>query len=107
MRRLLGGTSQEIANSLATLYDSERWWRDKQPFLKERGYMLRPRFRPGWIPSWVADPFADPILAEDSARLPVGVRAYLCRFEGSRNISGDSDKSTPHASQTASKCISS
>ncbi|KDQ64115.1 hypothetical protein JAAARDRAFT_27739 [Jaapia argillacea MUCL 33604] len=30
----------------------EEEWRDRQPFLASRGYMLRPRYRPGWIPSW-------------------------------------------------------
>jgi hypothetical protein len=31
---------------------SEIPWRDRQPWLEEQGYMLRPRYRPGWIPSW-------------------------------------------------------
>lgn len=30
----------------------ERFWRDHQRWLQEKGYMLRPRFRPEWIPSW-------------------------------------------------------
>ncbi|KAI0363366.1 hypothetical protein BV20DRAFT_958448 [Pilatotrama ljubarskyi] len=36
----------------------ERWWRDHQAWLAERGYALRPRYRPGWTPSWKADPEA-------------------------------------------------
>ncbi|KAA1478718.1 hypothetical protein DENSPDRAFT_830067 [Dentipellis sp. KUC8613] len=32
---------------------AERWWRNRQPMLQTRGYMLRPRFRPGWKPSWI------------------------------------------------------
>ncbi|TFY70762.1 hypothetical protein EVG20_g2245 [Dentipellis fragilis] len=35
------------------LTTAERWWRDRQPMLQARGYMLRPRFRPGWKPSWI------------------------------------------------------
>lgn len=35
------------------LDDLESWWRDHYDWLKERGYMLRPRFAPGWKPSWV------------------------------------------------------
>ena len=27
-------------------------WRDLQPWLEERGYMLRPRYRVGWVPKW-------------------------------------------------------
>ena len=30
----------------------ERFWRDKQPWLLERGYRLRPRYAPDWTPSW-------------------------------------------------------
>jgi len=30
----------------------EAWWRDLQPWLKDCGYMLRPRYRVDWIPSW-------------------------------------------------------
>ncbi|CCM03211.1 uncharacterized protein FIBRA_05335 [Fibroporia radiculosa] len=30
----------------------EYFWRDHQPWLEERGYMLRPRYRPDWVPSW-------------------------------------------------------
>jgi len=34
------------------LLPSEIWWRDRQPWLQDKGYILRPRFRPGWVPSW-------------------------------------------------------
>lgn len=30
----------------------EVFWRDHQPWLQERGYILRPRFQPNWTPSW-------------------------------------------------------
>ena len=33
-------------------HPSEIFWSDHQPWLQERGYMLRPRLRPGWVPSW-------------------------------------------------------
>ncbi|KAF9073652.1 kinase-like domain-containing protein [Rhodocollybia butyracea] len=35
-----------------TLYESEVWWAEHCEWLKERGYLLRPRYRPGWEPSW-------------------------------------------------------
>ncbi|EJF57672.1 hypothetical protein DICSQDRAFT_91991 [Dichomitus squalens LYAD-421 SS1] len=34
------------------LSEREIWWRDHQVWLRERGYMLRPRYRPEWVPSW-------------------------------------------------------
>jgi hypothetical protein len=45
-------------------------WRDRQPFLESKGYMLRPRLRPGWTPSWLSTG-QDYFYCEDSARLPV------------------------------------
>jgi len=34
------------------LTPSEIYWRDHQPWLASRGYMLRPRYSPDWVPSW-------------------------------------------------------
>ena len=45
-------------------------WRDRQPFLEYKGYMLRPRLRPGWTPSWLTTG-EDHDYCEDAARLPV------------------------------------
>jgi hypothetical protein len=45
-------------------------WRDRQPFLESKGYMLRPRLRPGWTPSWLSTG-QDHYNCEDGARLPV------------------------------------
>lgn len=56
-------------------------WRDRQPFLESKGYMLRPRLRPGWTPSWISatgehhEP--ERKLFEDWARLPVSQNEYL------------------------------
>ncbi|KAF8829575.1 hypothetical protein HHX47_DHR3000737 [Lentinula edodes] len=35
-----------------TLSDSELWWSGHFEYLKEHGYMMRPRYRPGWKPSF-------------------------------------------------------
>ncbi|KAH9920130.1 kinase-like domain-containing protein [Fomitopsis serialis] len=35
------------------LEEHEYFWRDRQPWLQERGYELRPRYRPDWKPSWL------------------------------------------------------
>ncbi|KAJ6507340.1 hypothetical protein C8R47DRAFT_966711 [Mycena vitilis] len=34
------------------LKEGEAFWRDLQPWLQERGFTLRPRFRRDWVPSW-------------------------------------------------------
>ncbi|EPQ57121.1 hypothetical protein GLOTRDRAFT_115170 [Gloeophyllum trabeum ATCC 11539] len=34
------------------IYGFEVFWRDHQPWLDERGYLLRPRYSPDWVPSW-------------------------------------------------------
>ncbi|KAJ6508060.1 hypothetical protein DFH09DRAFT_862583, partial [Mycena vulgaris] len=31
----------------------EEWWCEHEPWLKECGYLLRPRFLPTWNPSWL------------------------------------------------------
>ncbi|KAI0316324.1 kinase-like domain-containing protein [Amylostereum chailletii] len=38
----------------AKLARHEIGWKNIQPFLASKGYMLRPRLRPGWTPSWQA-----------------------------------------------------
>ncbi|KAI0334926.1 hypothetical protein GY45DRAFT_1294684 [Cubamyces sp. BRFM 1775] len=49
----------------ARLGSAEISWRERQVFLAEHGYMLRPRYRPGWTPSWEIDPTVDILNAED------------------------------------------
>jgi hypothetical protein len=51
----------------------ERLWCDRQPFLAERGYTLRSRYRPGWKPSWVGTTI-NPAYCEDS------IRQIVCSF---------------------------
>ncbi|KAF5349753.1 hypothetical protein D9758_010190 [Tetrapyrgos nigripes] len=34
------------------LYDYEEFWASLQPWLKQKGYMLRPRYQAGWKASW-------------------------------------------------------
>nr|GAT55325.1 predicted protein [Mycena chlorophos] len=48
----------------ATLWRHEQWWSKHEPFLFERGYQLRPRYRRDWVPSWTLpgsgfDPLAE------------------------------------------------
>lgn len=34
------------------LSESELWWTRHFQWLKDRGYLLRPRYAPDWVPSW-------------------------------------------------------
>ncbi|THH15510.1 hypothetical protein EUX98_g9455 [Antrodiella citrinella] len=38
---------------LGALHPSEILWRDRYVYLKENGYLLRPRYKPDWKPSWL------------------------------------------------------
>ncbi|KIO18908.1 hypothetical protein M407DRAFT_31417 [Tulasnella calospora MUT 4182] len=48
-----------------TLTEYELPWLARYEFLKERGYLLRPRYRPGWVASWKTNPSLRPIFCED------------------------------------------
>lgn len=37
----------------AQLSDPERWWSRHYNWLKDNGYILRPRYAPDWSPSWL------------------------------------------------------
>jgi hypothetical protein len=62
--------SRPVSGRPGQLSSYEVVWRDRQPFLESKGYMLRPRLRPGWTPSWLATGKSR-LYFEDSARLPV------------------------------------
>lgn len=34
------------------LSENELWWSRHFHWLKDRGYLLRPRYAPDWVPSW-------------------------------------------------------
>ncbi|KAJ7162129.1 hypothetical protein C8R46DRAFT_1000083 [Mycena filopes] len=51
------------------LSKGEIYWRDHQPWLKECGYILRPRYQPDWVPSWRKDPSELAIVSEDGISL--------------------------------------
>lgn len=42
----------EKAMAEMRLYKSEVYWRDRYNWLKECGYLLRPRYHPDWVASW-------------------------------------------------------
>ncbi|KAI0072000.1 kinase-like protein [Panus rudis PR-1116 ss-1] len=51
------------------LFDHEKFWAEHQPWLAEKGYVLRPRYRPGWTPSWKGEDVF--LLDYEDAILPV------------------------------------
>jgi hypothetical protein len=57
-----------------TLADYELFWRDHYTWLKESGYLLRPRYSPDWSAPW-KDTDEDPSDFEDSVLPPV--RAFV------------------------------
>ncbi|KAJ3722150.1 kinase-like domain-containing protein [Lentinula guzmanii] len=42
-------------SNIYALDTSEEWWVGHFEYLRERGYMMRPRYRPGWKPSYDQD----------------------------------------------------
>ncbi|EGO02248.1 hypothetical protein SERLA73DRAFT_178094 [Serpula lacrymans var. lacrymans S7.3] len=49
---VLASNKPTEANPVAALAKDELWWCDHFQWLKELGYLLRPRYAPGWVPSW-------------------------------------------------------
>ncbi|KAJ3990954.1 hypothetical protein F5050DRAFT_1890410 [Lentinula boryana] len=47
------------------LDESEEWWVGHFEYLRERGYMMRPRYRPGWKPSYDPKDIDEGMFAED------------------------------------------
>lgn len=58
----------------------ENFWRDRQRFLSDHGYILRPRYWPNWKPSWLGTTLR-PAFCEDSIVLVVrfSIRAPTVR----------------------------
>ncbi|KAE9385796.1 hypothetical protein BT96DRAFT_928625 [Gymnopus androsaceus JB14] len=78
-------------NEDTQLEEFEVFWRDHYNWLKDRGYLLRPRYRPGWVASWIgtnADywacedyytPFALDQFVMDATRIQDGKAVMLRR----------------------------
>jgi hypothetical protein len=52
---VLGSLSGGPKMKEGRLHEGEIFWRDHQPWLKECGYLLRPRYQPDWVASWKKD----------------------------------------------------
>ncbi|KAJ3908080.1 kinase-like domain-containing protein [Lentinula edodes] len=52
------------SSDLYALDENELWWIGHFEYLKEHGYMMRPRYRPGWKPSYKHG-ILEPLFSED------------------------------------------
>ncbi|KAJ3914107.1 hypothetical protein F5877DRAFT_83134 [Lentinula edodes] len=50
--RIIGPLFSSNSSDLYALSKSELWWSSHFEYLKEHGYMMRPRYRPGWKASF-------------------------------------------------------
>jgi hypothetical protein len=72
---------------LDNLLDYELFWRDSYSWLKESGYLLRPRYSPGWTPPWKRDnPLKKAVSDFEESSLPlvrasaVSVKMFLTMY---------------------------
>lgn len=62
------------------LLPSEELWAARYEFLRQSGYLLRPRYRPGWVAPWTLRPGLYPIDFEDGIILTVSSALHRHRF---------------------------
>ena len=65
------------------LFEAETFWRDHYLWLKEQGYLLRPRYDPEWVASWKSDSKKHCLIVEDG-QLPQVRKATItsiCLFD--------------------------
>lgn len=102
------------------LYKAELFWRDHQPWLKECGYLLRPRYLPDWKASWVRNKSLhyrdceDGVIMKfsgllDATRIDDGKHVVLKKFHPSSG-SAEAEISLmfsgePHVSNPKNHCI--
>jgi len=100
------------------LFKAELFWRDHQPWLKECGYLLRPRYDPDWVASWkggsgnwgeAEDALVGNIRVLDATRIADGSFVKLKQIEPSQYADevdiGRMFSSEPIASDSRNHCI--
>ncbi|QRW27755.1 Tyrosine kinase specific for activated [Rhizoctonia solani] len=68
------------------LNKTELEWVTHQPYLKAKGYTLRPRYSPGWVPSWKSNG-RNPADCEDSWELPAIKTLDAIKDEDNKHVS--------------------
>ena len=69
-------------NEDGELSEPELWWSQHYQWLKDSGYLLRPRYAPDWTPSWRGTKKSW-LLCEDGRAAPVGTKHVLDVFSRS------------------------
>lgn len=59
-------SKDEVSVKDGKLFPTETFWANHQTWLKEAGYLLRPRYQPDWVASWIKDPSKFWVACEDS-----------------------------------------
>jgi hypothetical protein len=62
-------------NKDGELSEPELWWSQHYHWLKDNGYLLRPRYAPDWTPSWQGTKKSW-VLCEDGCVAPVGTKNF-------------------------------
>lgn len=62
--------------SPGALAPRETWWSQQYQWLKDEGYLLRPRYAPDWVPSWEGSK-RDPLVCEDGQAIRVSQQVQL------------------------------
>lgn len=77
MRLRLGREDDSNAMKECRLDQGERFWRDHYFWLRDKGYVLRPRYHPDWVASW-KDTDKSWLFCEDGQVMPVrGPQMFL------------------------------
>ncbi|KAL5638219.1 hypothetical protein ACGC1H_005054 [Rhizoctonia solani] len=84
------------------LNNTEQEWVIHEPYLKAKGYTLRPRYRPDWVPSWKSNG-KYPADCEDSWELPAVKTLDAIRDQDNKHVSlkksipsNDNDEEAQH-----------
>lgn len=86
----------DVPDPRETLNESEQVWVSRYEALKERGYLLRPRYRPGWVPTWHRDPSISPYVAEDGVSLFVSRMFGFYLSRANVLLGGQRHRRSPH-----------
>lgn len=68
------------------LYEGELFWRDHQPWLKECGYLLRPRYQPNWKASWLGREKWHYLACEDAVAMRYSGLLDATRIEDGKHV---------------------
>lgn len=80
-----------------TLFDHEKWWRDKYHWFSAKGYQLRSRYHPNWRPSFTKSDLR--FFHEDGKPMPVS--PHLIQHQQFRSLNKNRGRASTMQSETA------